>query len=165
MRNQCALFFTGNQSLVSVINKQTLKDAELMSFVRTMVLVSLKNNISTIGAGAHASFSNANSLSPAACKLATIVSDLAQPSLQPSSIPTSKRAWTLFAQFQIKLFNKDVVALPISPSVLPLFIAYLFDFKYAPFTVSTYVFAIGYSHRLSGLPESFLHSANTKGVW
>ena len=28
MRNQCVLFFTNNQSLVSVINKQTFKDAE-----------------------------------------------------------------------------------------------------------------------------------------
>ena len=45
MRNQCVLFFTDNQSLVSVINKQTSKDAELMSFVRKMVLVCLQNNI------------------------------------------------------------------------------------------------------------------------
>ena len=85
--------------------------------------------------------------------MATIVSDLAQSSLQPSSIPTYKRAWTLFTQFQIKLFNNGVVALPISPSVLALFIAYLFDLKYAPSTVNTYVSAIGYSHRLSGLPD------------
>ena len=45
------------------------------------------------------------------------------------------------------------MALPISPSVLALFIAYLFDLKYAPSTVNTYVSAIGYSHRLSGLPD------------
>ena len=44
MRNQSVLFFTDNQSLVSVINKQTSKDAELVSFVRTMVLVCLQNN-------------------------------------------------------------------------------------------------------------------------
>ena len=56
-------------------------------------------------------------------------------------------------QFQIKLFNNGVVALPISPSVLALFIAYLFDLKYAPSTVNTYVSAIGHSHRLSGLPD------------
>ena len=100
-----------------------------------------------------ASFSNVNSLSPAPCKLATIVSDLAQSSLQPSSIPTYKRGWTLFTQFQIKLFNNGVVALPISPSVLTLFITYLFDLKYAPSTVNTHVSAIGYSNRLSGLPD------------
>ena len=44
MRNQSVLFFTDNQSLVSVINKQTSKDAELVSFVRTMVLACLQNN-------------------------------------------------------------------------------------------------------------------------
>jgi hypothetical protein len=45
MRNQCVLFFTDNESLVSVINKQTSKDSDLMTFVRTMVLVCLQNNI------------------------------------------------------------------------------------------------------------------------
>ena len=44
IRNQSVLFFTDNQSLVLVINKQTSKDAELVSFVRTMVLVCLQNN-------------------------------------------------------------------------------------------------------------------------
>jgi hypothetical protein len=29
MRNQCVLFFTDNESLVSVINKQTSKDSDL----------------------------------------------------------------------------------------------------------------------------------------
>jgi hypothetical protein len=85
--------------------------------------------------------------------LANIVSDLAQSSLQPSSIPTYKQAWTLFTQFHIKNFNNGIVALPISPSVIALFIAYLFDLKYAPSTVNTYVSAIGYSHRLSGFPD------------
>ena len=45
MCNQLVLFFTNNQSLVSVIDKQTSKDAELMSFICTMVLVCLQNNI------------------------------------------------------------------------------------------------------------------------
>ena len=44
MRIQCVLFLTDNQSLVSVINKQTSKDAEFMSFLRTMVLFILQNN-------------------------------------------------------------------------------------------------------------------------
>ena len=34
-------------------------------------------------------------------------------------------------------FNNSLVALPISPSVIALFIAYLFDLKYAPSTVNT----------------------------
>ena len=43
--------------------------------------------------------------------------------------------------------------LPISPPVLALFIAYLYDRHYAPSTVSTYVSALGYSHKLSGFPD------------
>ncbi len=45
------------------------------------------------------------------------------------------------------------MGLPVSPSVLVLFIAYLFNLNYAPSTVNTYVSAIGYSHRLSNLPD------------
>ena len=45
MRNRCILFFTDNEALVHVINKQSCKDKTLMSFVRQLVLVSLRNNI------------------------------------------------------------------------------------------------------------------------
>jgi hypothetical protein len=45
MSNQCVHFFTDNESLVSVINKQTSKDSDLMTFVHTMVLICLQNNI------------------------------------------------------------------------------------------------------------------------
>ena len=45
MHNQCIIFFTDNEALVSVINKQTSKDSGLMSLVRKMVLVSLEHNI------------------------------------------------------------------------------------------------------------------------
>ena len=43
--------------------------------------------------------------------------------------------------------------MPLSPSVVALFIAYLFNLKYTPSTVNTYVSALGYSHRLSDLPD------------
>jgi hypothetical protein len=43
--------------------------------------------------------------------------------------------------------------MPIFPATLALFIAYLFDRNYALSTVSTYVSAIGYSHKLSGLAD------------
>ena len=43
--NQWVLVFTDNQSLVSVIKKQTSKDAELTSFFHTIVRVCLQNNI------------------------------------------------------------------------------------------------------------------------
>ena len=45
------------------------------------------------------------------------------------------------------------MALPISPPNLALFIAYMFDNHYAPSTVTTYISALGYSHKLSGYPD------------
>ena len=89
----------------------------------------------------------------AASQLANIASFLLRSSLQPSSIPTYKRAWKLFHQFFANLFQLLFPGLPISLSVLALFIAYLFDKHYAPSTVNTYVSALGFSHKLMSLPD------------
>lgn len=40
--------------------------------------------------------------------------------------------------------------LPVSRPTLTLFIAYMIDHKYAPSTVNTYVWALGYCHKLAG---------------
>lgn len=45
MKNRCILFFTDNEALVHVINKQSCKDTQLMIFVRKLVLICLKHNI------------------------------------------------------------------------------------------------------------------------
>ena len=45
MQNRCILFFTDNEALVHVINKQSCRDKRLMSFVRKLVSVCLRNNI------------------------------------------------------------------------------------------------------------------------
>lgn len=42
LRNRCILFFTDNESLVHVINKQSCRDKQLMVFVRKLVLICLK---------------------------------------------------------------------------------------------------------------------------
>lgn len=76
-----------------------------------------------------------------------------QSSLQPSSVPTYKRAWALFNQFLYDIFQCTSFSLPIPPPTLALFIAYLFDRDYAPSTVNTFVSALGYSHRLAGFPD------------
>ena len=91
----------------------------------------------------------------AASELAAVVSTLMKSSLQPSSLPTYmyKRAWKLYNQFLHSTFHGVSMALPIPPPNLALFIAYLFDNHYAPSTVSTYVSALGYSHKVSGFPD------------
>ena len=45
MSNQCVLFFTDNEALVHVINKQSCKDKPLMIFVRILVSICLQHNI------------------------------------------------------------------------------------------------------------------------
>ena len=45
MRNQHITFFTDNEALVHVINKNSCRDKFLMLFVRRLVLVCLQNNI------------------------------------------------------------------------------------------------------------------------
>ncbi len=81
------------------------------------------------------------------------MSKLIQSSLQPSSIPTYRRAWKLYSQFANTVFHSASVHLPISSSNLGLFIAYLFQRNYAASTANTYVSALGYSHRLVGVHD------------
>lgn len=45
LRNKRVLFFTDNESVVHVINKQTTKDTKMLVLLRTMVLICLRNNI------------------------------------------------------------------------------------------------------------------------
>ena len=46
MKNQCILFYTDNEALVHVINKNTCKVKDLMVFfVRKLVLICLEHNI------------------------------------------------------------------------------------------------------------------------
>ena len=51
------------------------------------------------------------------------------------------------------MFQTFSYKLPISPPLLALFITYMFDRRYAPSTVNTYVSALGYSHKLMGLTD------------
>jgi len=78
------------------------------------------------------------------------MSKLLQSSLQPSSLPTYQRAWRLFSQFFHRVYPCVELKLPFAPPTLALFIAYLYDHKYASSTVSTYVSALGYFHKLHG---------------
>ena len=85
--------------------------------------------------------------------MAAITSKLIQSSLQPSSVPTYRRAWKLYSQFSCSVFQSAQITLPISPSNLGLFIAYMFKHQYAASTANTYVSALGYCHRLAGVND------------
>lgn len=45
LKHRRVLFFTDNESIVHVINKQTTKDRKLLGLLSTLVLICLKNNI------------------------------------------------------------------------------------------------------------------------
>lgn len=68
-------------------------------------------------------------------------------------MPTYRRAWKLYSQFSCAAFQSALVTLPISPSDLGLFIAYMFQHQYAASTANTYVSALGYCHRLAGVSD------------
>ena len=180
MQNRRILFFTDNEALVHAINKQSYKDKALMFFMRALVLVCLRNNIlfrakhvrgvhntladslslsaagrdfptfSTIPYGTRP---NRHSSASAASELAPVISSLLRSSLQPSSLPTYQRAWKLFHLFLHVTFPGVLSSFPISPSMLALFIVYMYNHHYAPSTVHTYVSALGYCHKLSGLAD------------
>ena len=45
LKNKRVVFITDNESIVYIINKQTAKDPKLLSLLRTLVLICLRNNI------------------------------------------------------------------------------------------------------------------------
>ena len=105
------------------------------------------------GTSFHAPSTHSDTSPSAASQLATIVSNLLRSSLQPSSLPVYQRAWKRFHQFCSNTFQSPFLALPISPSVLAVFIAFLFRSRYAPSTVMTYVSALGNCHKLKGFSD------------
>ena len=107
----------------------------------------------TSSSSSHGSLTCRYSPASAASELGSIVSMLAKSSLQPSSIPTYRRAWTLFYQFLNTIFQSVSNSFPISPNTLALFIAYMYNRNYAPSTVSSYVSALGYSHKFLGYSD------------
>ncbi len=84
---------------------------------------------------------------------------LVKSSLQPSSIPTYQRARRLYNQFSSSVLSISHISLPISPSNVGLFIAFVFQCSYAASTAYTYVSALGYSHLMA------VFSDPTKVFW
>lgn len=93
-------------------------------------------------------FSHRDSATSPTSTLGDIVTKLLTSSLQPSSIPTYKRAWAWYIQFLTSVSQQATFHLPIDPATLALYSAYLYSKGYTPSTVHTYIMAIGYSHKL-----------------
>lgn len=68
--------------------------------------------------------------------------------LAPATQSAYRRSWQLFRSFLRSHGREDT--LPVLADSLALFIAYLDRLGYAPATISSYVSAIGYVHKLNG---------------
>ncbi|MES9882606.1 MAG: site-specific integrase [Sedimenticola sp.] len=72
--------------------------------------------------------------------------------LAPSTLDTYRRAWNSYQKFS-ETFLSIPVVLPLSVSQLSLFVAYLHHDGFATKTISTYLSAIGYVHKLNSFPD------------
>ena len=109
------------------------------------------SEILTSRSSTHAALSSSYSDRPTTRPLVDIVTYLLSSSLQPSSLPTYRRAWRLCNTFSIDILGQSACSLPLPPSNLAIFIAYLYQYNYASSTVNTYVSALGYINRLAGV--------------
>ena len=88
-------------------------------------------------------------------------------SLAPNTALTYSRAWSSFTAYSTSVY-KQVLNLPISPADICLFVAYLHNSGKAPKTISTYLSALGYIHKITGLSDpttSFIVSKLMAGAY
>lgn len=82
-----------------------------------------------------------------------VVKILTQAALAPSTSSTYKQAWNIFNSFSQEVLGQTC-NLPLSASTVSLFIAYLYKKQFAPSTISTYLSALGYVHKMLSLPDN-----------
>ena len=64
-----------------------------------------------------------------------------------------QRAWAVFRQFYAQFYGLANPSLPLGPNCIPLFISYLSFRKLAFSTITSYLAAISYVHKLRGFPD------------
>lgn len=70
-------------------------------------------------------------------------------SLASSSVETYKRAWTVFHDFSYSMCGQ-IIAPPLSVATVSLFVAYLHNLHLSHKTITTYLSAIAYVHKIQG---------------
>ena len=64
-----------------------------------------------------------------------------------------KRSWSLFVAWAQAYLSNRNFNLPLQPAVLALFVSHLYSLRYASSTVTSYLSAISYAHRLAGVND------------
>lgn len=73
--------------------------------------------------------------------------------MSASSLNTYRRPWQILQHFIRDRLQLQTPLFPISTHTLALFIAFLAEQKYAASTVTSYISALSYPHRLASLPD------------
>ena len=74
-------------------------------------------------------------------------------SLTDGSRQLYRRAWSVFREFHAQFYGSAKPSLPLFPHCIPLFISYLSFRKLAFSTITSYLAAISYVHKLRGFPD------------
>ena len=68
--------------------------------------------------------------------------------LRPTTRKAYQRTWQIFLQW-----SPSTTTLPVDPVTVSNFIAYLFEYKYSPSTISSHISAIGFLHKVLNLQD------------
>lgn len=85
--------------------------------------------------------------------MASLTTTLLAASLTKGSTEVYKRSWKLFTDWAQSFLGDTRLVLPLSPSVIALFVSHLYSLNYACSTVTSYLSAIGYAHKLAGVND------------
>ena len=171
--------------IVDIINKQTSKDSAIMVLVRDLVLrhnilfqarhiPGFNNSCADYLSRCQVTkfqqitrrprcrqISHSNTREPIAEELVSTLNGLLSTSLTDGSRQLYWRAWSVFREFYAQFYGAANPSLPLFPHCIPLFISYLSFQKLAFSTITSYLVAISYVHKLRGFPDptkSFLCS-------
>ena len=86
-------------------------------------------------------------------ELASVTRHLLSASLSKGSKDVYKRSWCLFVAWAQSYCSNSNLSLPLQPAVLALFVSHLYSLKCISSIVTSYLSAIGYAHRLTGVND------------
>ena len=93
---------------------------------------------------------NTSASEPSPGELVTHLRDLLGSALTAGSKKAYQRAWVSFQNFYDRFYGPSTPQLPLSSSQLAFFISYLSAKKLAPSTITSYLSAISYVHKIKG---------------
>ena len=74
-------------------------------------------------------------------------------SISEGSKKIYQRAWNVYSKFSYRFGGSSLPDLPLDQASVALFISFLSASKFAPSTISSYISALSYAHKLKNLPD------------